>query len=67
VARLEAGGSITLPDDPRQHVFVARGALSRSSLAEPLGAGDAFLITDHPGLELTAAVPTELLLWTFTG
>jgi redox-sensitive bicupin YhaK (pirin superfamily) len=65
VARLDAGGSITLPDAPRQHLFVARGALVRSSLADPLSAGDAFLITDHPGIEVTAAVPTELLLWTF--
>ncbi|MFC4786010.1 pirin family protein [Nocardioides sp. MAHUQ-72] len=66
VARLPAGGTLTLPDEPRQHVFVGRGALIRSSLAEPLGDGDAFRITDRPGLELTAAVPTELLVWTFT-
>jgi hypothetical protein len=65
VARLSAGATIRLPDDPRQHAFVARGALIRASLAEPLSAGDAYLITDRPGLELTAAVPTELLLWTF--
>jgi redox-sensitive bicupin YhaK (pirin superfamily) len=65
VARLGAGDPIVLPDDARQHVFVARGALVRSSLADPLSTGDAFLITDQGGLELTAAVPTELLLWTF--
>ena len=67
VARLPAGGSLTLPDDPLQHVYVASGALIRSSLAEPLSEGDAFRITDRPGLELTAAVGTELLVWTFTG
>lgn len=66
VARLPAGGTTTLPDAPLQHVFVATGALTRSSLAEPLSAGDAFRITDRPGLELTAASPTELLVWTFT-
>lgn len=66
VARLDAGQTIALPEDHQQHVFVARGALVRSSLADPLSTGDAFLITDRPGLELTAAVPTELLLWTFT-
>lgn len=65
VARLEAGDSITLPDEPLQHVFVARGALTRSSLAQPLEVGDAFLVTDQGGLEVTAAVPTELLVWTF--
>jgi redox-sensitive bicupin YhaK (pirin superfamily) len=65
VARLPAGGTVTLPEDPLQHVFVGRGALVRSSLAQPLEEGDAFRITDQPGFELTAAVPTELLVWTF--
>ena len=65
VVRLGPGGSVTLPDHPRQHVYVGRGALVRSSLAQPLEEGDAFRIVDHPGLELTAAVPTELLVWTF--
>lgn len=65
VARLGAGDAVTLPDEPLQHVFVATGSLARSSLAEPLQAGDAFRITDQPGLTLTAAGPTELLVWTF--
>ena len=64
-ACLEAGESVTLPDDPLQHVFVATGSLARSSLAEPLSAGDAFRIIDRPGLSLTAASPTELLVWSF--
>jgi len=65
VARLATGDTVTLPDEPLQHVFVATGALLRSSLAEPLSDGDAFRITDQPGLSVTAAVPTELLVWTF--
>lgn len=65
VARLAAGQAVTLPDDRLQHVFVAGGALTRSSLAEPLHDGDAFRITDQPGLSLTAAVPTELMVWAF--
>jgi redox-sensitive bicupin YhaK (pirin superfamily) len=65
VARLGTGETVVLPDEPRQHVFVAAGALTRSSLAEPLAAGDAFRIVDEPGLALTAAVPTELLVWGF--
>jgi quercetin 2,3-dioxygenase len=64
-AVLDAGGSVTLPDDPLQHVFVATGSLARSSLAEPLSAGDSFRIRDRPGLSLTAASPTELLVWSF--
>jgi redox-sensitive bicupin YhaK (pirin superfamily) len=65
VARLDAGESVRLPDDRLQHVFVVGGALARSSLAEPVADGDAFRITDQPGLALTAAVPTELVVWTF--
>lgn len=65
VARLPAGGVLTLPDAPRQHLYVASGALRRSSLAQPLAEGDSFRISDTPGVEVTAAVPSELLLWTF--
>lgn len=65
VARLPAGATLAVPDAPRGHVYVASGALARSSLAQPLAEGDAFRITDTPGVEVTAAVPTELLVWTF--
>ncbi len=68
VARLEAGESLTLPEAPLRHLYLARGALTRSSLAEPLAEGDAFRFTAEPGeppFEVTAAVPSELLLWTF--
>ena len=61
MARLDAGQTVTVPAAPLVHVFVARGALLRSSLAEPLHDGDAFLLTDEPAHELTAGVPTELL------
>lgn len=63
VARLSAGDTVVLPDAARQHVYVATGALVRSSMAEPLAEGDAFRITDRPGLPLTAAARTELLVW----
>jgi redox-sensitive bicupin YhaK (pirin superfamily) len=65
VARLEANQTLTVPPAPRTHVFVGRGALLRSSLAEPLHVGDAFLFTDEPSHDLTAGVPTELLVWSF--
>lgn len=65
-ARLAAGDTVVLPDEPLQHVFVAGGALRRSSMAQPLDDGDAFRITDQPGLQITAAAPTELLVWSFT-
>ena len=65
VCRLEDGQTVTTPAAPKVHVFVSRGALLRSSLAEPLHDGDAFLFTDRPAYELTAGVDTELLCWTF--
>ncbi|MFT4084187.1 MAG: pirin family protein [Nocardioides sp.] len=71
VARLDAGQGVVLPAAARRHLYVATGALTRSSLAEPLAAGDAFEITAEPDsaatpeIEVTAGVPTELLLWTF--
>lgn len=65
VARLDAGVTLDLPDADGVHVFVATGALTRSSMAEPLAQGDAFLIRDAAGVSVTAALPTELLVWTF--
>lgn len=55
--------AVTLPAAPRVHCFVARGALLRSSLAEPLEAGDAFCFVDEPAREVTPAVDSELLVW----
>ena len=67
VARLAARESIVLPAAPRLHAYVASGALLRSSLAEPLQAGDAYCFVDEGDHEVTAGVPTELLVWTFAG
>lgn len=63
VLDLAAGASADLPEGPLVHVYVATGALLRSSLAEPLAAGDAFLIRDEAGLRVTAGVDTQLLVW----
>jgi redox-sensitive bicupin YhaK (pirin superfamily) len=63
VARLAAGESVRVPAAPIRHVYVAAGALLRSSLAEPLAQGDAFVIEGEAEVEVTAAVPTELLVW----
>ena len=66
VARLADGETLTLPAAPRLHAYLASGALLRSSLAEPLHDGDAFLMTDEPAHEVTAAVATQLLVWSFS-
>ncbi|MFT4286709.1 pirin family protein [Nocardioides sp.] len=63
VSTLANGESVTLPTAPLVHVFVASGALLRNSLAEPLAAGDAFLMTDEPAASVTAALDTTLLVW----
>ncbi|MBS2940366.1 pirin family protein [Nocardioides sp. J2M5] len=63
VARLAAGSSAVLPDDPAQHVFAAAGGVRLDDLS--LGAGDAVRITDEPGRRVTATEPTELLVWSF--
>jgi redox-sensitive bicupin YhaK (pirin superfamily) len=64
VSRLSAGASVTLPEGRLLHVYVASGALLRNSLAEPLAAGDAMLVSDEARpLSLSAAVDTELLIW----
>jgi len=65
VARLGGNESVELPAAGRVHAYLASGALLRSSLAEPLHAGDAFLFTDEPAHTVTAGVPTELHVWTF--
>lgn len=65
VARLDALETVVVPAGPRTHVYVARGALLRSSLAEPVAEGDAFRFVDEPEHEVRAAVPTELLVWSF--
>jgi quercetin 2,3-dioxygenase len=65
VVRLDGGQTVTIPAAPQVHVFVGRGALLRSSLAEPLHEGDAFLFTDEPDHDLTSGVPSELLVWSF--
>ena len=63
VARLAPGSSASLPDDPRQHVFAATGAVSLAELS--LEAGDAVRLVDEPGHVVTATSPTELLVWSF--
>jgi len=65
VSRPGAGEDVELPAGPLVHAYLTRGALVRSSLAEPVAAGDAFALTDEPAHVVTAAVPSELLVWRF--
>lgn len=65
VVRLAGGETYTVAAAPQAHVYVARGALLRSSLAEPVQEGDAFRFVDEPDHDLTAAVDSTLLVWSF--
>lgn len=67
VVRLDAGETVALPAAERVHAYLATGALLRSSLAEPLAAGDALCATGGASYELRAAVPTDVLVWSFRG
>jgi len=65
IADLSAGATVTVPPAPLRYAFVVTGALVRSSLAEPLSAGDAFEVTGDHDLTVTTGVPTQLLVWSF--
>jgi redox-sensitive bicupin YhaK (pirin superfamily) len=62
VARLAAGESVTLPDLPWGHVFVATGSVNIESTGAAQ-AGDAVRITDGGGEKLTAITDAEVLVW----
>ncbi|HEU5332956.1 MAG TPA: pirin family protein [Actinocrinis sp.] len=61
-ARLEAGGSVTLPSAPYLHLFVARGSVELESVG-PLGPGDSARIAAGDGRRVTATHPAEILVW----
>lgn len=63
-ASLDRLEEVVLPEADLVHAYVATGALLRSSLAQPLEAGDAFRVEGGPGrLRIAAAAPTTLLVW----
>ena len=61
-ARLDVGGSVTVPDAPFVHLFVARGNVDLEG-AGPLAEGDAVRLTGTGGQKLTAASESEVLIW----
>ena len=70
VARLAAGDTAALPDDPAQHVFAATGSVTLDDAdldRAHLHAGDAIRLTDEPGRTVTATADAELLVWSFAG
>ena len=63
VARLDAGATVTVPDAPYVHVFVARGTAELGAAAA-LSAGDAARLTGAGPLSLTAGpAGAEVIVW----
>jgi quercetin 2,3-dioxygenase len=61
-ARLEPGASVSLPEAPYLHLFVARGAVTLEG-AGALAQGDAARFTATGGQKVTAQDPAEILVW----
>lgn len=61
-ARLQPGRTVTIPDAPYAHLFVARGTVGVEGLGE-LGHGDALRLTGSGGQRVTATEPAEILIW----
>jgi quercetin 2,3-dioxygenase len=62
VTRLQSGGSITVPDAPFVHVYVARGRVDLEAEGL-LDAGDAARLTAAGERRLDAVEPSEVLIW----
>jgi redox-sensitive bicupin YhaK (pirin superfamily) len=61
-ARLEPGQSVTLPEAPYLHLFVALGAVTLEG-AGALVEGDAVRFTATGGQRVTATAAAEILVW----
>jgi len=63
VGRLRAGATVTVPDAPFVHLFVARGSVEVDGVGA-LATGDAVRLTDAGARQLTAGPDgTEVTLW----
>lgn len=62
VARPDAGASVTLPNAPFVHVYVARGSVELESVGR-LDEGDAARLTDEGGRRIVAHTPAEVVVW----
>jgi redox-sensitive bicupin YhaK (pirin superfamily) len=60
--RLRPGDSMSLPQAPYLHLFVARGRVTCEGI-DDLDEGDAVRFTDADARRVTASEPSELLIW----
>ncbi|MFD1814493.1 pirin family protein [Rhodococcus gannanensis] len=61
-ARLQPGRSVTVPDAPYGHLFVARGTVDVEGVG-PLDHGDSLRLTRTGGQRVTAVTAAEVLIW----
>ena len=61
-ARMAPGDTVTVPDAPYVHLFVARGTVDLEG-AGPLAEGDAVRLTGVGGQQLSAVEHAEVLIW----
>lgn len=66
VARLESGSTVTIPDAPFGHVFVARGQVDFEGVGG-LDQGDVVRLTGTGGQSVTALEFSEVLIWEMHG
>ena len=62
IGRLDPGDSVTVPGAPYAHVYLARGRMDLEDEGA-LQAGDAARLTAAGQRRLTAAEPSEVLIW----
>jgi redox-sensitive bicupin YhaK (pirin superfamily) len=62
VARLEPGESVTVPDAPFVHVYLAGGRMGFEA-GVSLDSGDAARLTAAGERRLAATEPSEVLIW----
>ena len=62
VARLQTGQSVTIPEAPFVHLFVAVGSVTLEGAGELL-TGDTVRFTATGGQRVTALAPSEILVW----
>lgn len=63
VGRLEPGDTITMPDAPFAHLYVARGQVGLEAERDRLVAGDAVRLTAAGERTVTAVESAEVLIW----
>jgi quercetin 2,3-dioxygenase len=62
VARLQPANTVSVPDAPYTHIFVARGIVDLEG-AGTLNEGDAVRLTGIGGQSITAIDDAEVLIW----